>query len=229
MKIRLFIITELILLVSALVNLLKEPGFVICLALAIVVGMLLSKCRWFVLKMIMAILSLIMAVFILGNFYIWAAIVLAVVAVVIFVKVPQKDQNFDIIDTYYDESEGVVFDKQKLNFSAASAEEYYRFDDINIIKSISDDVIDLEHTNFRKLDNVVMIRKFAGNTKIIVPNNMAVSVDYSSMKGQANFFGEKTVSNRERVKYYSHDFSEEIPHLRIYVDVVYGDLTVIKL
>ncbi|WEV44860.1 cell wall-active antibiotics response protein LiaF [Streptococcaceae bacterium ESL0687] len=191
--------------------------------------MLLSKFDWFIFKVTLTVLGLIMTIFVLENFFFWLALILGVIAIVYFVKVPKKQQNFDMIDTYYDEWDERVFTKESLDFSKLSNEELYRFDDINMIKAVSDDVIDLERTNFRQDENVVILRKFMGDTKIIVPKGMAVSVDYSSLKGTANLFGDRSNLSKERIRYYSDDFSENTRHLKICVDVFVGDLTVICL
>ncbi|WEV60352.1 cell wall-active antibiotics response protein LiaF [Streptococcaceae bacterium ESL0729] len=229
MKTRLFIILELIFLIASLVTLIGEPIFAACLILTVVIGMLLSKFDWFIFKLILTVLGLVMAIFVFENFFFWLALILAVIAIVYFVRLPKKQQNFDMIETYYDEWDDRVFIKENLDFSRISGQELYRFDDINIIKVISDDVIDLEQTNFRQDENIIMLRKFIGDTKIIVPKGMAVSVDYASLRGGVNLFGERSNLSKERIKYYSDDFTENPRRLKIYVDTFMGDLTVVCL
>ena len=57
-----------------------------------------------------------------------------------------------------------------------------RFDDINLFRLMGKDTIHLEQVIITNHDNVIILRKFFGNTKIIVPVDVAVSLTTPDFK-----------------------------------------------
>lgn len=64
----------------------------------------------------------------------------------------------------------------------------YAFDDINVIRLSGSDVINLSQVIVTGQNNLVIIRKVYGPTKILVPVDVAVKLDVSSIYGNVRFF-----------------------------------------
>ena len=229
MKIRLFTLLEAILLVLALIDLVRQPGFLGVVLILAICLMIYSKKRWFFFKILIVILSIITLFFILGNPYIWAFLLVFVIAFVLFIKIPQKPKNFEVVETFYTREASQLMEKEKLSLTSDQIDKPYYFDDININRVVCDDIIDLETTSFIKEENTVLIRKFIGNTKIIVPQDMGLLVDFTSLRGEVELCGDVSFMNKERLRFKSDDYESQEKKLKLIVNVVYGNLTVVRL
>lgn len=63
-----------------------------------------------------------------------------------------------------------------------------RFDDINLFRMVGKDTIHLEEVILTNHDNVIILRKGIGDTKIIVPVDVAVSLKVNSLYGELSIF-----------------------------------------
>lgn len=66
----------------------------------------------------------------------------------------------------------------------------YEWNDINISVLSGDTIIDLGNTLLPKEDNVVIVRKGFGKTRIIVPTGIGIMLEHSAMIGEVSFEGE---------------------------------------
>ncbi|MCC9716976.1 cell wall-active antibiotics response protein, partial [Streptococcus agalactiae] len=66
--------------------------------------------------------------------------------------------------------------------------DFYAFEDINIIRISGTDTIDLTNVIVSGQDNVIIIQKVFGDTKVLVPLDVAVKADISSVYGSVQYF-----------------------------------------
>lgn len=106
----------------------------------------------------------------------------------------------------------------------------YEWNDINIQTGIGDTVIDLSYTMFPKGENVIFIRNIIGNIRILVPYEMEVSVNHSSLIGAANVFenhGTKMFSQVFLLKTPGYETAEQ--KVKIFTTLMVGNLEVSRI
>lgn len=105
----------------------------------------------------------------------------------------------------------------------------YEWDDINFSIATGDTVIDLGNTLLPKEDNVIIIRKGFGRTRIIVPTGIGVMLEHSSMRGSVQFDQYDYKLRNESVKLYSGDYDQSARKLKIITNTLFGDLEVLRV
>lgn len=99
----------------------------------------------------------------------------------------------------------------------------YAFDDINVVRISGSDSIDLSKVIIRGHDNVVLIRKIYGPTKILVPLDVAVTLDVASIYGSVRFFEAPEYDLRnEAIKFVQDQEAETTKTVKIVVNVIAG-------
>ena len=103
----------------------------------------------------------------------------------------------------------------------------YYFDDVNVIRITGNDTIDLSKVILRNQDNVILIRKVYGPTKLIVPFDVSVSLTVSSIYGAVTFFDEPPYDLRnESIKLRSDDYETSSRRVKIVVSNLAGNTEV---
>ncbi|GHI00258.1 cell wall-active antibiotics response protein LiaF [Neobacillus kokaensis] len=64
----------------------------------------------------------------------------------------------------------------------------YEWNDVNIQTGIGDTIIDLSYTMLPKGESVILIRNLIGNIQILVPYDLEVTVNHSSLIGRTKVF-----------------------------------------
>lgn len=104
-----------------------------------------------------------------------------------------------------------------------------QFDDINLVHLSGRDTIHLEEVVLTNHDNVILLRKLFGDTKIIVPVDVAVSLQVNSLYGQVNFFEEESVFLRnEYLTKKSWDYERANKSVKIVVSGLIGNIEVVR-
>lgn len=104
------------------------------------------------------------------------------------------------------------------------------FDDINIIRLFGNDVIDLDDAVLVGKDNIVIIRKIFGKTKVIVPIDVEVSLSASSIYGQVTFLGLSTWDLRnESFSIHSSNYQDSHKRIKIIINSIFGDVEVVRI
>ncbi|WP_373808230.1 cell wall-active antibiotics response protein LiaF [Streptococcus ferus] len=103
----------------------------------------------------------------------------------------------------------------------------YAFDDINLIRLSGGDTIDLSKVIIRGHDNLIIIRKVYGPTKILVPIDVAVKLDVSSIYGSVRFLDSPEYDLRnEAIKYIQDDSESAMKSVKIVVNIIAGSVEV---
>ncbi|EOH8707820.1 cell wall-active antibiotics response protein LiaF [Enterococcus hirae] len=119
--------------------------------------------------------------------------------------------------------------KQQLFGNQRIGNDVYEWDDINIALISGDTIIDLGNTLLPKDDNIVIVRKGIGRTRILVPLGIAISLENATLVGNVLFEEEQFSLKNESIKIYSNDYDENPRRLKIITNTLLGDVEVIRV
>ena len=106
-------------------------------------------------------------------------------------------------------------------------DQIYEWDDINMVKFAGDTIIDLGNTLLPKSENVIILRKGFGNTRILVPMGIGILLEHSAINGVVRFEGKDTYLRNETLKIYSRQYDSSNRKLKIVTSIFIGDIEVI--
>ena len=142
---------------------------------------------------------------------------------------PWQDKQFKSIESVSPSAKNGKKFKQVLFGNKRIGSSVYEWDDINFIIASGDTVIDLGNTLLPNEDNVIMIRKGFGRTRIIVPMGVGVMIEHATVSGKL-IYNEQTYSlKNEGMKLFSKDYDETNRRIKIVTSTVLGDLEVVSL
>ncbi|MGE6258582.1 cell wall-active antibiotics response protein LiaF [Heyndrickxia sporothermodurans] len=102
----------------------------------------------------------------------------------------------------------------------------YEWDDINIQCGLGRTVIDLSMTMLPLGESTVVIRGVAGSIQLLVPYDIEISVNHSSITGNVSIYGlEENVFNQNTI-YFSENYEESSRKIKIITSLPFGDLEV---
>ena len=119
--------------------------------------------------------------------------------------------------------------KQSWIGTTTIGQDIYEWDDINIISHVGDTIIDLGNTILPNDENIIVIRKGIGSTRIIVPIGVGVLVHHSSFSGTIIFNKEKIDLNNESITVQSESYAKATKKIKLYTSTLIGELEVIEL
>lgn len=105
----------------------------------------------------------------------------------------------------------------------------FEWDDKNFTKLMGDTFFDLGNTILPKKENTIVIRKGFGDTKVIVPKDVALSIDISLALGKLVIDTEEYDLKNETIKWQSKDYQTSLRKLRIVSNTLVGEVEVIYL
>lgn len=105
----------------------------------------------------------------------------------------------------------------------------YEWDDVNLTLIAGDTIVDLGNTILPKRDNVVMIRKGVGKTRLLVPIGVGIELNHSTLIGSVTFDGKTQSLRNETLRLFSDDFESAPRHIRIVTSAFIGDLEVVPV
>ena len=120
-------------------------------------------------------------------------VILAIFVAVIyslFLLYPMMNQEKEQTNLVFEEVVTVKKEKNRWfgNLHHFSSYQTCQFDDINLFRLMGKDTIHLEHVILSNHDNVIILRKLVGTTRIIVPVDVEVSLSVNSLYGDLTFF-----------------------------------------
>lgn len=163
------------------------------------------------------------------NTYIIMAVVLGVVYVVInhFSQVKKKNR-YALVRFREEELKAKPVRNQWIGMDTHDSD-FYAFDDLNIIRLTGSDTIDLSNVIVTGKDNVVVIRKVFGPTKILVPIDVAVKLDVSAIYGSVRYFDfEEYDLRNESLKLWHSEDEAYLKAVKIIVSTLAGDVEVVR-
>ena len=187
-KVQFFVIVETILLVMGLMTIMANNFIEFYLnfsfnSFGIYVFIIQDKRNNLLLTVGLVLLFLILML----NPYIIMAVVLGVVYVVInrFSQVKKKNR-FALVRFCEEDLKAKPIRNQWIGADMHDSD-FYAFDDINMVRLTGSDTIDLSNVIVTGKDNVVIIRKVFGPTKILVPIDVSVKLNVSAIYGSVRY------------------------------------------
>ncbi len=163
------------------------------------------------------------------NPYIIMAVVLGVVYVVInrFSQVKKKNR-FALVRFREEDLKAKPIRNQWIGADMHDSD-FYAFDDINMVRLTGSDTIDLSSVIVTGKDNVVIIRKVFGPTKILVPIDVSVKLNVSAIYGSVRYFDfEEYDLRNESLKLWHPKDEECLKAVKVIVNVLAGDVEVVR-
>ncbi|MGT2888246.1 cell wall-active antibiotics response protein LiaF [Streptococcus didelphis] len=228
-KFQFFLLVECILLAMGIMTILENDisGFVFILVIILLALRFYNQDSRnnFLLTVSLLILFLILML----NPYIILAVLFGIVYVFINHFSQVKKKNRFALIRFKDEEISVKPTKHQWIGAANYESDYYAFDDINIIRVSGNDTIDLTNVIVTGQDNVIMIRKLFGRTKVLVPIDVAVTLDVSSVYASVNFLGCQEYDLRnESIKLGYNKDSASLKKVKIVINTIAGNIEVAR-
>lgn len=226
-KVQFFLLVESILIAMGLITILSNSLFNFIL----IVVILLLTLRYynqdnksnFILTFGLLLLFLILML----NPYIIMAIILCIMYIVINYFSQVKKKNKYALIELKKELDIITHKNQWFGTNYYESNQF-AFDDINIIRLTGNDIINLTNVIISDEINHIIIQKIYGPTKIIVPIDVVVKLDVSTIYGSVRCldFAEYDLRN-ESIKL-REETGDAIKVVKIVVNVLVGDVEVEK-
>lgn len=229
-KVQFFLLVESMVLAFACLDALANEGSrgLLGLSALLFVAWYLAGRRWDSI-LLGSSLGLVLLVLVLNPFFILGVLLgLAYIVVNFFSRYEKKNQYTHIV---LDE-QTVSIQKKKNQWigSQQHAQDWHGFEDINLVRLVGNDVIDLDQAVLVGRDNVVVLRKTLGQTKIILPIDIEVSLTVSSLYGRVRFLDLSYWDLRnECVVLASPGYREAHKRVKVVVNCLYGDVEVVRI
>ncbi|MGY3765866.1 cell wall-active antibiotics response protein LiaF [Vagococcus vulneris] len=108
-------------------------------------------------------------------------------------------------------------------------ESTFEWNDINIAVPWGDTLVDLGNTLLPKDDNIVIVRKGIGRTRLLVPVGIGIMVEHSAIIGNISFDDKDYALSNESIRLYSEDYDTATRRLKIITNTLFGDVEVIRI
>ena len=234
-----FLVIESLLLLVAVFQIVRSPEIWAPLITGILlVKVATSKRRRH--KALLWIGGFIIVMAILSVFAVWVMLFVGVIFLILAggnfwksfyqngkVKMPWEEKRFVGVETEDPPIRDGYVEKQKWFGNTEIGDEIYEWDDINITQGVGDHLIDLGNTILPNTENVIVIRKALGKTRIIVPTGIGVAIHHATLSGKLTFEGETTKLFNENLRVFSKNYDESNKRVKIFTTVLHGDLEVI--
>ncbi|EPD87849.1 cell wall-active antibiotics response protein LiaF [Streptococcus sp. HPH0090] len=178
---------------------------------------------------LVAVSILVFFIIMLNPFVILAIFVALIYS--LFLLYPMMNQEREDTNLIFEEVVTVKREKNRWfgNLHHFSSYQTCRFDDINLFRLMGKDTIHLEHVILSNHDNVIILRKLVGTTRIIVPVDVEVSLSVNSLYGDLTFFDQPKRSLRnEQFHQETRDYLKSPKSVKILLTTMVGDVEVVR-
>lgn len=178
---------------------------------------------------LVAVSILFLFIIMLNPFVILAIFVALIYS--LFLLYPMMNQEREDTNLIFEEVVTVKKEKNRWfgNLHHFSSYQTCRFDDINLFRLMGKDTIHLEHVILSNHDNVIILRKLVGTTRIIVPVDVEVSLSVNSLYGDLTFFDQPKRSLRnEQFHQETRDYLKSPKSVKILLTTMVGDVEVVR-
>ena len=149
----------------------------------------------------------------------------------LFLLYPMMNQEREDTNLVFEEVVTVKREKNRWfgNLHHFSSYQTCRFDDINLFRLMGKDTIHLERVILSNHDNVIILRKLVGTTRIIVPVDVEVSLSVNSLYGDLTFFDQsKRALRNEQFHQETRDYLKSPKSVKILLTTMVGDVEVVR-
>lgn len=138
----------------------------------------------------------------------------------------------DFIMVNFEEVENAPFKVSRNRWfgeDSETEEDIYSWEDVNFTKFFGNTVFDLGNTLLPKENNVILIRKGIGKTKILVPEGVAISLNISTLLGKVFIGNEEIDLKNETFHWYSDNYHSNMRKIKVVSNVLVGEVEVVFL
>lgn len=237
-----FIVAELLLALLALWQALQGDGGALIFIIVSIFVLIQSrkiKRRRFLKSFIRWISALVLFSCLIGIPAIWMMVILAVLVIglksmelsdiFLFRNMPWNKKEIQMIKTEEPTEKSAKVMKNQWFGNQKIGGDIYEWDDLNLTIAAGDTIIDLGNTLLPKKENVILIRKGFGRTRILVPFGIGIMIDHSAITGSLTFDEKKYGLNNEQIRLYSEDYDTSTRTLKIVSNIFVGDVEVIRI
>ena len=149
----------------------------------------------------------------------------------LFLLNPMMNQEREETNLVFEDVVTVKKEKNRWfgNLHHFSSYQTCRFDDINLFRLMGKDTIHLEHVILSNHDNVIILRKLVGTTRIIVPVDVEVSLSVNSLYGGLTFFDQpKRALRNEQFHQETRDYLKSPKSVKVLLTTMVGDVEVVR-
>ena len=198
--------------------------------LALVIGVHVRRGKTFWLTI--GLISVVISVFV--NPMIWIMLFLATCAVMHLLSArgnnsPWTRKQFLAVMTRTPKEKSGLRHQRPWFGDTTIGQSQYEWDDINLTVAAGDTIIDLGNTYLPKGDNVIVIRKGLGKTRILVPVGVGIAIDHAAVIGTLSVNGDEIQMKNESLRYYSDDYDTASRRVRLLTNVLVGDVEVLAV
>ncbi|HEL1585259.1 TPA: cell wall-active antibiotics response protein [Streptococcus suis] len=229
-KVQLFLLLESIVFTLALFDVVaSETSRVILIFAVLMTAIWYVTGRKFNSPLLSSVFFLFFLVFALNPYFILGSLFFIVYILINFFSRNEKRSQYTHI-LLDDEAMEPLRQKNQWWGNQEHSQDHYGFEDINIIRLFGNDVVDLDETVLVGRDNIVIIRKTFGRTKIILPIDVEISLSATTLYGQVGFLGLSRWNLRnERLAVASPGYQESHKRVKVVVNSLYGDVEVVRI
>ncbi len=144
----------------------------------------------------------------------------------------ESSKETEFVMVRFDEEEkntAKISKNQWIGEDSKTTDEIYQWEDINFTKLIGNTIFDLGNTILRKEQNIILIRKGIGDTKLIIPKGVAVSLDISMLLGELKIQEKEIILRNETFKWTSENYEAQPRKIKLVANVLVGEVEVIFL
>ena len=229
-KFQIFLFIEACLLTGALIMMVSEHFS----RLLLILLLFLLLIRYYTGKQgnnfILVAVSILFFFIIMLNPFVILAIFVALIYS-LFLLYPMMNQEREDTNLFFEEVVTVKREKNRWfgNLHHFSSYQTCRFDDINLFRLMGKDTIHLEHVILSNHDNVIILRKLVGTTRIIVPVDVEVSLSVNSLYGDLTFLDQpKRALRNEQFHQETRDYLKSPKSVKILLTTMVGDVEVVR-
>ena len=229
-KFKIFLFIEVCLLTGALILMVSEhfSRFLLILFL------FLLLIRYYTGKegnnLLLVVATILFFFIVMLNPFVILAIFVAVIYS-LFLLYPMMNQEKEQTNLVFEEVVTVKKEKNRWfgNLHHFSSYQTCQFDDINLFRLMGKDTIHLERIILTNHDNVIILRKMVGTTKIIVPVDVEVSLSVNCLYGDLTFLNKpKRALRNEHYHQETRDYLKSNKSVKIFLTTVIGDVEVVR-
>lgn len=181
-------------------------------------------------NLILVAVSILFFFIIMLNPFVILAIFVALIYS-LFLLYPMMTQEREETNLVFEDVVTVKKEKNRWfgNLHHFSSYQTCRFDDINLFRLMGKDTIHLEHVILSNHDNVIILRKIVGTTRIIVPIDVEVSLSVNSLYGDLTFLDQpKRALRNEQFHQETRDYLKSPKSVKIFLTTMVGDVEVVR-
>lgn len=105
----------------------------------------------------------------------------------------------------------------------------YEWDDVNIVMFGGSHILDFGNTILPQGETTIVIRKMFGRTRLIIPNEIGVKLNISTISGGVVFESQRYSLTADNFRWMSPDYSNSNRKVNMIISVTFGDVEVIIL